>query len=204
MKKRYFCFYGIIISAFSSCLLLSSCISVKYPDRTQYMLNAAKPQPVYSVPPKKTLTIYNVTSAQQFAGLAFVYRTSDINYTRDYYNIFFNSPSDQIQDQMVKYLAATNLFQHVTDEISIFHTTYSLRSKVIELYADYRNSNQPKAVMTMKFMVFRDTKPKFILEKTISSSAPLATKSTRALVEAWNNDLTIILAQLTTDLKKLS
>lgn len=201
MKKRYFCFYGIIISA---CLLLTSCISVKYPDRTQYMLNAAKPQPVYRIPSKNTLTIYNITSAQQFSSLAFVYRTSDINYTRDYYNIFFNSPSDQIQDQMVKYLAATNLFQHVTDEINIFHTTYSLRSKVIELYADYRDSNQPKAVMTIKFMVFRGTKSKIVLAKTITSSAPLATKSTRALVEAWNNDLAIILAQLTTDLKKLS
>ncbi len=201
MKKRYFCFYGIIIS---TCLLLTSCISVKYPDRTQYMLNAAKPQPVYRIPSKNTLTIYNVTSAQQFSSLAFVYRTSDINYTRDYYNIFFNSPSDQIQDQMVKYLAATNLFQHVTDEINILHTTYSLHSKVIELYADYRDSNQPKAVMTIKFMVFRGTKSKIVLAKTITSSAPLATKSTRALVEAWNNDLAIILAQLTTDLKKLS
>ncbi len=168
------------------------------------MLNAAKPQPVYRIPSKNTLAIYNVTSVPQFSSLAFVYRTSDINYTRDYYNIFFNSPSDQIQDQMVKYLAATNLFQHVTDEISIFKTTYSLRSKVIELYADYRNSDQPKAVMTIKFMVFRGTKSKIVLAKTITSAVPLATKSSRALVEAWNNDLAIILAKLTTNLKKLS
>lgn len=187
MRLKNFQIYFLILSILFLC---SSCTSVDYPARTQYMLNVSNPKPTYHKPPKRTLILSNVAVVPQFASLSFVYRTSDITYLKDYYNIFFNPPEQQIEQQIFNYLRHTNLFSYVSDDINYLDANYSLQAKVLKLYADYRNSKQPKAVIQIEFTLSKTgPKPDIILSKTVETKMPLHKKDSRELVKVWNKAL---------------
>lgn len=195
---------SLIIAICWSCV---SCISTSYPRRAQYILNINTKalKPIYKTTPAKILTINNVTIVSQFSGISFVYRTSDINYTKDYYHIFFNSPAQQIEQLLVKYLQTTNLFNYVSDDINLTAPTYKLQARVLELYADYRASNNPKAVITIRFTLLHSGKARHILmHRTFSEAIPLQAKDSKSLVKAWNVGLAKILSQLTNSLKNIT
>jgi len=201
--KRLLWFCSLVIMICWSCI---SCISTSYPKRTQYMLNINTKalKPIYKTTPTKILLINNVTIVPQFAGISFVYRLSDIHYTKDYYHIFFNAPAQQIEELMVKYLQTTHLFNYVSDDVNLATPTYSLQARIIELYADYRNSNNPKGVITIRFTLLHSGKKRqLLLHRTFSEAIPLQAKDSISLVEAWNTGLVKILAQLTNNLKNV-
>lgn len=201
MRLKHFHIYFVILSILFLC---SSCTSVDYPARTQYMLTINSPKPVYHYPPKRTLILSNVAVVPQFANLSFVYRTSKITYTKDYYNIFFNPPEQQIEQQIFNYLRNTNLFSYVSDDINYLNATYSLQAKVLKLYADYRDSKHPMAVIQIEFTVSKvGPRNDIVLVKTIESKVPLKQKDSGALVISWNKALERVLYQFCKNLKHL-
>jgi ABC-type uncharacterized transport system auxiliary subunit len=142
----------------------------------------------------------------QFSNVNFIYRTSKINYLTDYYNEFLTLPSNLINQAITKYLSYTNIFRFVTNEDHITNMKYLLKSDVLELYADYRDHNHPKAVMRIKFNLFRinsSGKNTMLLNKTLSAAAPLRCKDSKSLVNAWNVDLEIILRRLAYNLRRV-
>ena len=64
------------------------CLSVKYPNRQRYVFNIAMPKAQTQVS-NKILGVNSVPVIPQFSEHSFMYRTSNINYIRDYYNMFF-------------------------------------------------------------------------------------------------------------------
>jgi len=180
-------------------MTLVGCVSMHYPKRDQYMLNAKLPTKGERVS-NKVLAINSVNIAPQFSGFSFVYRTTDINYTKDYYHIFFNSPAQQIEQYIVNYLQARNLFKYI-DDAGVLHPDYVLYSKVTALYADYRNSAHPKGVIAIRFTLLRVKKPRILLDKTIQARIPLQRKDTISLVHAWNQGLEKILARLSANIR---
>ncbi len=198
LKQIINCILVILI-----CGTIAGCIRVKYPHRTQYMLNVKMPAKTKRVT-DKILKLDDVNIAPQFSGLDFVYRTSDINYTSDYYNVFFNAPAQQIEQSILRYIQAKNIFQHVTTNSDIFSVDYVLHADVLELYADYRDSKYPKAVMVIHFILFHPNgTAQILLDKTYSTANVLRHKDARSLVYAWNGDLAKILAKLTNNLARL-
>jgi ABC-type uncharacterized transport system auxiliary subunit len=152
----------------------------------------------------KVLGVDNISMAPQYSSLGFVYRISDIHYTSDYYNVFFNPPAQQIEQSIIKYLQTKNIFKYVTTKTDIFQPDYILRANVLELYADYRNARIPKGVMTIHFTLFvPNGKTNILLDKTYRSASVLHHKDSRSLVYAWNEDLAKILVQLSNNLPKL-
>ena len=201
MKLKQFFTYSLAILM---CCMLVGCISMKYPKRTQYMLNVESPAKVKYGTSNKVLGVDNITVVPQFSGLSFVYRTSDIKYTSDYYNIFFNPPAQQIEQSVVKYLDAKNIFKYVVINTDIFHPDYILHADVLGLYADYRDSKFPKAVMAIHFVLFvPNNKAQTLLDKTYHAATPLHHKDSQSLVYSWNEDLAKILAQLSNNLRSL-
>jgi uncharacterized lipoprotein YmbA len=198
MKLKNIIIYSVITLII---ITLTSCISVHYPKRDQYMLNAKLPTKGARVS-NKILAINSVRIAPQFSGFSFVYRTSDINYIKDYYNIFFNPPEQQIQQYIVNYLQARNLFKYV-DDAGILHPDYILYSKVTALYADYRNREHPMGVMAIRFTLLKVSKSHIVLDKTIQARIPLQRKDTTSLVNAWNQGLEKILDRLGMNIKQI-
>ncbi len=199
MKLKYFRIYNLILLI---CLTSFGCVSVRYLQRDEYMLNVKMPSKAKRSIPKEVLKMSNVTIVPQFSNLSFVYRISDINYTRDYYHIFFNPPAQQIEQLVIKYLQAKNLFKYIVSDASILPPNYILRSEITALYADYRDFKRPKAVIAIHFTLFNN-KTRILMNRTFSGVISLRRKDTRSLVYAWNRGLGKILVRLSGELYKV-
>ena len=97
------------------------------------------------------------------------------------------------------------MFKLVTDNSMTVKTNYILSPKVTALYADYRNSNKPLAVITIEFTLFekqsKNDDTVILMHKTFTATTTLKQKNTFNLVNGWNNDLQKILRQLTHQLR---
>jgi ABC-type uncharacterized transport system auxiliary subunit len=192
MKNKYLILGSILLVG----LFLAGCLSVKYPDRKQYMLDVPTP-PVSKNRSTESIEINAVNIAQAFAGFEFVYRTTSENYTHDYYNIFFNQPTQQINTIISKYLAATKKFSYVSSNPGVIRTNKILYTDVMELYGDYRDPDYPQAVITVRFiMVSPEAKTHVSFDKTYHSEIPFASGNAASLVDAWDRGLESILNQL--------
>ncbi len=196
MKKLFITLLLII-----PCLSLTGCLRSKYPNRTQYMFDV-------KLPAKKTnssttvLQLYNTSIVPQFSGTSFVYRTSNINYLKDHYNVFFIPPTRQINHILINYLYKAGLFHYITNTNLLGKSNYILHSKILALYADYRDRQHPKAIIKIRFVLFKPQNHKLhiIMNKSFSQAIPLSEKSSRTLVKSWNMGLQKILKRLTIDL----
>jgi len=203
MKKIFFLFK--IATIFCVILLITSCISrAPYPVQNQYGLTITPPHKTKNFLTDDVLKINGINIASPFSDVYFVYRTSNIDYMNDYYNVFVSLPADQINQLTAKFLAASNLFKFVDYMTNHIEPTFILHTNVHELYADYRDSNHPKAVMTIQFTLFKPNhKIHLLFDKTYSESIPLQDKSSTSLVSAWNVGLQRILTKLTWNLHGL-
>lgn len=181
------------------CLVLTGCVKLnnKYIVQQKYALAVILQKPV-AHKNDKILEIYYPEIAAQFSGANFVYRTHELKYTSDYYNIFFVSPLEQIYHNELKYLQTVKLFKYVSGDVTPLKPNYILKTYVNALYADYCDAIQPKAVMAIQFVLLDvSVKPvKIIMQKTFSQSMLLPQKSSDALVATWNKELESILQQL--------
>ena len=188
-------------------IICSGCImGSSYPVPNKYMLSIKTPKKITYRPLKQNLFVHSTTVTPQFTNVNFVYRTNKINYLTDYYNEFFTLPANLINQAIAKYLSATNIFKFVTNDPTPIGTQYILKSKVTELYADYRDHDHPKAVMKIQFNLFiinHNDKNVMLFNKTFSAAAPLRCKNSQSLVNAWNVDLEIILRRLAYNLQRV-
>ena len=188
----------LLMSALS--MTITGCVSLnkKYIAQQQYGLSV--PAAKYTGhKTDKVLEIYYPEMSSQFSGSNFVYRTDALKYTSDYYNMFFVSPYEQINKNELKYLASSQIFKYTSNNSYPLQPDYILKTYVSELYADYRDANAPKAVMTIQFVLLDAKAPTstIIFNKTFTKNIALTQKSSDALVFAWSNELESILRQVT-------
>ncbi|MBU0456316.1 MAG: hypothetical protein KKA99_06050 [Gammaproteobacteria bacterium] len=197
MKKIF------ISTVLMTTLLLTACIHVPYAQRQQYLLHVAKPAKVKIA--RDTIEIPRTTIAAPFSDLTFVYRTSDTQYLSDFYNMFMAPPAENIHQVMVQYMTSMGLFHQVETNHFYLQPRYVLTSHVISLYADYRNSNRPMAVMCIYFALLASHKGVYrpVFTITLSQATPLMRKDSDSLVKAWNVDLQRILKQLSYRLRRI-
>lgn len=199
--KKYFVL--ILILLYGLCLIGCVNLNHKYIEQQKYGLAVSLPKPV-AHKNDKILEIYYPEIAAQFSGANFIYRTHELKYTSDYYNIFFVSPLEQIYHNELKYLQTVKLFKYVSGDVTPLKPNYILKTYVSALYADYRDTTQPKAMMSIQFILLDvSVKPvKIIMQKTFVQSMLLPQKSSDALVATWNKELEIILQQLIGSMQK--
>jgi ABC-type uncharacterized transport system auxiliary subunit len=185
--------------------MLAGCVnlSTKSAPQNNYSLSALAPPNVSYNKSKaeNILEIYPPQIAPQFAGSNFVYRTNELNYTTDYYNVFFGFPAEQIQQNSIKYIQTTKIFKYASDNILPLKTDYILKTNITELYADYRDAKFPKAVISIQYtLINAKEQPKIVFSRTLNASIPLTEKSSNALVNGWNEGLQKILKRLAINL----
>jgi len=187
------------------CLLCAGCLSVSYPKRQQYMLNV-HPAARITRPAKNTiLNIDDASIAPQFAGNTFVYRTTNARYLTDYYNLFFIPPAQQISQLLMKYLMKTGIYEHIDTPDSLLKANYILNTNILALYADYRHSANPKAVVSIQFTYYhidKNNTPKLVFDKVFTQAIPLKAKDSFSLIYGWNKGIQRIFYQVSRDLKQ--
>jgi len=173
------------------CLTITGCFpkAAKYVIKKQYLLNIPTLSTRHNTQPTRALQVSSVTIAAPFNQNYFLYRINSTQYLVDYYNSFLALPARQMDSALANYLKIIGHFYPVAPG----EAAPRLQVDITELYADYRNRNYPKAVVTLHFTVttFNDNNTAIVFDKTLHSAIPLEAKDTTSLLAAWSKGLQI-------------
>ncbi|MBF0298477.1 MAG: hypothetical protein HQK51_07135 [Oligoflexia bacterium] len=212
MKKSIFHIYIWILIIYLFTSFTSGCLNTKYSPRKEYLLNIPAPisNSISSLTKnspfkKSTLFVDKVTIVSPYNQLDFIYRVSSFEYLTDYYNGFMISPENQADTALIKYLDNSALFKSLVSlsemtKANEVETVFKLQTEITEILADYRDRNNPKAVVSIHFII-KKIKPRnsnvvVLFDKTLSSSIPIKKKDTESLCSAWNKCFQNIFEQL--------
>lgn len=193
-----FCF--ILILVFNSCANLEK----NYPKRTYYTLQAQRPEGNYGEEIDKILELTRLNISPNFQGREFIYKLSKNKYDSDFYNQFFKPPASIVSVEVGRWIQSSKIFKNVIDPYTPILPYYVLYGNVVEIFADYSESD-PKAVLSILFFLVDESQSdsKIILNSSYREKTRINSKSAKSLVEGWNTALAIILSNLESDLKKL-
>ena len=150
------------------------------------------------------LAIRTLTIASPFDGRAFVYRTGDFSYVRDPYAEFISPPAQLLAPQIGQLLVQTGHFSALVRPDGAVHPDQLAEISISQLYGDFRDHAHPRAVLTLQFTLLsaiHGMPDKVILQKTYTRTTDLNSASPTALIHAWNEDLTEITTEISTDTK---
>lgn len=200
MKK-----FLIILLGMSMCV---SCVKLhtKYVERNYFLLKtksvAENPNPPGS---DFSIKILSMHIAADFRGTQFTYKVGPNQYMSDYYNCFYIPPAENIQELVRRWFNKNGYFQYVLEDTTMVKTDFMVKPYLMEIYGDYNDVNNPKAVIVMAFSFLdnRGQKPVLLFYKDYVVKKDLANKSANDLVEGWNSGLEDILSSLQKDLSEM-
>lgn len=175
------------------CLATIGCISAKYVEQKQYLLNIKILPEKKMVPGKCSVFVDYATAIPPFDQLDFLYRVKSGQYLTDYYHGFLVSPTEQIGPVFTNYLKALGDFN--LDASSILTAQNKIKVQLTEFYADYRDHDHPKAVVALRFILtgWVGDKTVILLDKVLHARVALKEKDTNSLLVAWNSGLQDVL-----------
>ena len=193
-------FYKLILIS-SITIILAGCFAGPSKPQSKYMFSVNYPSQQRSID-ALTLNVHSFQELPQYSSNQFLYRISKYGYLTDYYNIFLVPAASQITYITAKYLMQNSLFAYTSNYLqSQNQADYTLTGTLIALYADYQNSNYPKAIISMHYVLYRNLSDarKVILNNMYTQAVPLKEKSSLALMNAWNTGLQQLLYRLNAD-----
>jgi uncharacterized lipoprotein YmbA len=186
-------------------LFCSGCVSLERssPERHYFVIELPPEGDSTGAAGDRILSVANLRISPRYADRSFVYRTSETGYETDYYNQFLSSPDTMISEELRKGLAASNQFKYVIGPADAQQPNNILEGSINALYGDFRNANQPMAVLELEVFLYSENSANtgIMMQKRYVKSVPLKTKSPEALVEGWNQALQQIAVALAADLK---
>lgn len=179
--------------------LLAGCVDLpkKAPiDRTNYMLKAI-PDASAQQPVKAIVMLNNATIVPQYASSYFIYQTGPSTYKTDYYHKFFVSPSLMITQIMQDWLSKT--FTQIIPNTSMILPDYIIQPNITELYANTKTS---EAFMSVDVMLLKRSSisQKLVYQQSFSAKNSFTLNQQSSLINAWNQDLTKILMEMSKSL----
>ncbi len=195
---------------FSLCLLIihiTGCVSLekKYPDIDRYSISVNPFQQPSAFNGGGKVKVRTFDSVSLFADKTFVFRTGALNYEKDYYNQFILFPTTMITEEVKKWLSSVPQMITIIDRGSLIPAEFEITGKILELYGDIHDKKNPKACLSLEFVVFdiRQIPAKAILRKSYDEQITLERLTIINLVEGWNIALRNIMHDFEIDLRKL-
>ncbi|MDP6928079.1 MAG: ABC-type transport auxiliary lipoprotein family protein [Planctomycetota bacterium] len=137
--------------------------------------------------------------ALPLSGKNFVYRLSDQEYTSDFYNEFFGTPSDNLQSLSIQWLNQSALCQAVIASGSRLQPSHVLETDVMELHGDYSDETA-FAVMQLRVTLLTESTDRLLFTKVYAIREPLEDKEPESLVQGWSRAIAKLLKNLEQDL----
>jgi ABC-type uncharacterized transport system auxiliary subunit len=150
------------------------------------------------------LLIRQFDISAEFESSFFIYKVSDNRFTNDYYNKFMVSPARMISDAVREALDGSVFFRQVPasepDRIA-----YRLSGKIKHLYADIQDPKHPRAVMTLRLRLEKQTDAGFmpVINQVYSAVEPASENRSETLVRAWNQCLEQVVTKFLADVALL-
>lgn len=172
--------------------------------KQRYSLNVSRSGERSSDTAAGVLKVRRFRVSSDFEGNGLVYRTGDVNYESDFYNDFLSSPASIITDTSQNWLEESGVFVNVTDDTSVVESGYVLEGKVVALYGDYVNTDEPKAVAEIMFSVINNKtgKDSMAFQKTYKCSEAINSCRPTDLVRGFNLCVKEILTEFEQDLRE--
>jgi len=188
----------------ASICALSGCLSKPALNRQTFAFTAPEMAPTNAAT-ARVLGIRNLKIAAPFEGRPLVYRTGDNAYVRDPYAEFLDTPAESLLVTIREWLRDNGSFSVVVESGSSLKPNTFAEIGVTRLYGDFRQPQQAAAVLSIRFLFFDATNGypgKVLLEREYSRSIPLKSATPEALMEGWNQALTQVLTQVTSDVQR--
>jgi uncharacterized lipoprotein YmbA len=193
--------------AFLVCALgLSGCLSRPPLKEQTFAFGLPESVATNSAAGGQVLALRKLRIAAPFDNRTLVYRTGDFSYVSDPYAAFLELPEEELIAPLRAGLCRQGDFSTVIGPGSALKADTLLEINVSELYGDFRQMEHPKAVLTMQFLFFDATNGvplKLLFQKEYSRSIPLEQPNAPALMKGWNQALTEILTDATSDYKQV-
>jgi cholesterol transport system auxiliary component len=155
----------------------------------------------------RVLGIRNLQIAAPFEGRSFVYRTGEFSYVRDPYAEFLEPPAEELIAPLRGWLLRGNGdFGTVVEAGSALKPDTLVEVSVSQLFGDFRQPERPAAILTMRFVFFDATNGvpgKVIFQQEYSRSIRLSTPTAATLMDGWEQALSEILVQVSSDFRHL-
>jgi cholesterol transport system auxiliary component len=152
----------------------------------------------------KILKVRRFHIASGFEGSGLVYRTGKVSYESDFYNRFLSPPESIITETVQQWLSESRVFTNITDDRSVVESDYVLEGKVLSLYGDYINPDEPKAVFEIRFSLIdtKTVKHSMVFQKVYRVSSATVSRSPSDLISGYNNCMEEILTEFEKDLRE--
>ena len=192
------------------CLLTTGCLTrpaltVQTFAFTASGTNAPATNTANTAPQGPVLAIRRLTIAAPYDGCSFVYRTGESSYIRDPYAEFISSPAQLLAPQIGQLLLQSGHFSAIVRPTGGVKPDQLAEITVSQLYGDFRDRAHPQAVLALRFTLLSATNGmtgKVLLQKTYTRSLPMDSASPVALIHAWNQSLTEITTEISSDLPR--
>jgi hypothetical protein len=193
---------GSWISALLAVALAGCSLSRPELKREEFLLHVGGP----TLPPPKDAPVLSVRFFQvssEFENREFVYRLAVDRWESDFYHIFALSPAEMLTGLVREDLARSGLVKEVAIPGLGPSRSWRLQGFVTELYADFRDLDNPRAVIGLQISVFpagSGYRSVPVFNKTYRREAAFSERRPQALVLAWNRAAAELLAELRKDL----
>lgn len=150
----------------------------------------------------RSIAVLPFTASPQAAGQMFLYRADEARYESDYYNRFLAPPAQMLGGQLRKWLMLSRAGD-VRQPGSPLDAELVVQPRIVSLYADYRDTSKPRAVVAMiAVLVSRDIGgDRQLFEKVYRREIPMREVSPAAAAEGWSRAFAEIFGQFTRDLR---
>ena len=188
-------------------LLIFGCSGLKrdYPKKNYYTFEVVNEIKVNNNRGKNYIKIERADVNHAYLHRDFNYRVGPDEFISDYYNQFYRPVGALVSSEIYKWFSSTGLFKDVLPVNSLIIAKYILDSKIVDIYGDYSNPDDPRAVLNMQFFLIDDSSDvaKLVYSNVYNQSVTISSRTPGALVEGWNDALKNILKQLETDLRTI-
>jgi cholesterol transport system auxiliary component len=180
------------------CLTRPALVHQTFAFETPLATNALAPQNGH------VLALRPIQVSPLFAGRSLAYRTGPESYELDPYASFLVPPATALAIPLRAYLRNSGAFQEVIEPGSPLVPDTIAQTEVTELYGDFRQPNQPAAVLSLRLLFLRAgaaKNPELLFQKAYSRRVPLHENTAAAVVAGWDQALAEIMAAATSDLR---
>jgi uncharacterized lipoprotein YmbA len=193
----------VVGAAVTLCVMMAGCLSKKYPVKQRHVMRIQRAGA--STPASLgVLRVGRMRVSPLFERKGFVYRTGDTTFEQDFYNEFFVPPGVLLRKATLDWMGASSLFSSVIDAADAATANWLLQGRMEKLYGDFRDGDAPRAVLAIEFTLLDLASPQHdvALRKTYAREVEAAVASPAAVMAAWNQALSQILAELEADLRR--
>jgi ABC-type uncharacterized transport system auxiliary subunit len=159
---------------------------------------------VSNVQASHVLALRTIEVSPLFEGRSLTYRTGQDSYELDAYSSLLVVPNRALVIPLRAYFRDSGLFRDVVDAGSPIKADTLLDAHVSELYGDFSQSDQPAAVLSVRFLFFRNGQngAELVFQKMCTRRAALQEKTAAAVVAGWDRALAEIMGEITGELAK--